>query len=124
MSHAGKVLLKVVAGRLSAYCEAKRLLPEEQCGFRPDRSTTDMMFVLRRLQEVGRKAGVSLHMCFVDIQKAYDTVDRTLLWQVLTCIGVPPQTITVSRAIHYFIPSLVALGRGLLSTHENRVSVL
>ena len=71
----------MVARRLSAYCEAKGLLPEEQCGFRPDRSNTDMMFVVRRLQEVGRKAGVSLHMCFVDLQKAYDTVDRTLLWQ-------------------------------------------
>ena len=97
---AGKVLLKVVARRLSAYCEAKGLLPEEQCGFRPDRSTTDMMFVVRRLQEVGRKAGVSLHMCFVDLQKAYDTVDRTLLWQVLTRIGVPPQMIAVIRQFH------------------------
>ena len=29
----GKVLLKVVARGLSAYCEAKGLLPEEQCGF-------------------------------------------------------------------------------------------
>ena len=45
VSHAGKVLLNVVARRLSAYCEAKGLLPEEQCGFRLDRSTTDMMFV-------------------------------------------------------------------------------
>ena len=60
MSHAGKVLLKVVARRLSAYCEAKGLLAEEQCGFRPDRSTTDMMFELRRLQGIGRKAGVYL----------------------------------------------------------------
>ena len=42
VSHAGKVLLKVVARRLSAYSEAKGLLPEEQCGFRPDRSTTVM----------------------------------------------------------------------------------
>ena len=100
VSHAGKVLLKVVARRLSAYCEAKGLLPEEQCGFRPDRSTTDMIFVVRRLQEVGRKAGVSLHMCFVDLQKAYDTVDRTLLWQVLTRIGVPPQIIAVIRQFH------------------------
>ena len=100
VSHAGKVLLKVVARRLSAYCEAKGLLPEEQCGFRPDRSTTDMMFVVRRLQEVGRKAGVSLHMCFVDLQKAYDTVDRTLLWQVLTRIEVPPQMIAVIRQFH------------------------
>ena len=97
VSHAGKILLKVVARRLSANCEAKGLLPEEKYGFRPDRSTTDMMFVVRRLQEVGRKAGVSLHMCFVDLQKAYDTVDRTLLWQVLTRIGVPPQMIAVIR---------------------------
>ena len=95
VSHAGKVLLKVVARKLSAYCEGKGLLPEEQCGFRPDRSTTDMMFVVRRLQEVGRKAGVSPHMCFIDLLKAYDTVDRTLLWQVLTRIGVPPQMIAV-----------------------------
>ena len=80
VSHAGKVLLKVVARRLSAYCEAKGMLPEEQCGFRHNRSTTDMMFVVRRLQETGRKAGVSLFMCFIDLQKAYDTVDRTLLW--------------------------------------------
>ena len=96
-SHSGKVLLKLVARRVSAYCEAKGLLPEEQCGFRPDRSTTDIMFVVRRLQEVGRKAGVTLFMCFIDLKMAYDTVDRTLLWQVLTCIGVPPQMTAVIR---------------------------
>ena len=100
MSHAGKVLLKVVARRLSDHYEAKGLSPEEQCGFRPDRSTTGMMFVVRRLQEIGRKAGVSLFMCFIDLQKAYDTVDRTLLWQVLTRIGVPPQMIAVIRQFH------------------------
>ena len=33
VSHGGKVLFKVVARRPSAYCEAKGLLPEEQCGF-------------------------------------------------------------------------------------------
>ena len=35
-------------------------------------------------------------MCSIDIhQEAYDTVDRILLWQVLTRIGVPPQMIAV-----------------------------
>ena len=105
----------MVAGRLNAYCEAKGLLAEEQCGFRPDRSTTDMMFVLRRLQEVARKARVSLYMCFVDIQKAYDTVDRTLLWQVLTCIGVPPQMITVIRQFHDGMRACVRPDDGICS---------
>ena len=58
--------------------------------FRPDRSTTDVIFVVHKLQEIGRKAGVSLFICFIDLQKAYDTVDRTLWWQVLARIGVPP----------------------------------
>ena len=100
VSHGGEVVLKVVARRLSAYCETRGLLPEEQCGFRPGRSTMDMMFVVRRLQEVGRKAGVSLHVCFIDLQKADDTVDRTLLWQVLTRIGILPQMIAVIRQFH------------------------
>ena len=81
--HAGKVLLKVVAKRLSDYCEVKGLLPQEQCGFRQECSTTDTMFVVRRLQEIGRKAEVYLFMCLLDLQKAYDTVDRTLLWYSL-----------------------------------------
>ena len=92
-----------------AYCEAKGLLPEEQCGFRPNRSTTDMMFVVRRPQKIGRKAGVSLFMCFIDLQKAYDTVDRTLLWgKVLTRIGVPPQMIAVIQQIPRWNESLCA----------------
>ena len=77
--YAGKVLLKIVATRLSAYCEARNLLPE-QSGFRPHRLTTGMMFAVRRLQEVGRKARVPLFLCFIDMQKAYDSVDRILLW--------------------------------------------
>ena len=113
--HAGKVLLKLVGRRLGDYCEAKGLLPEEQCGFRPDRSTTDMMFVVRRLQEVGRKGGVSLFMCFIDLQKAYDTVDRTLLWQVLTRIGEPPQMIAVIRQFHNGMRACVRPNNGVCS---------
>ena len=90
----------MVSRRLSAYCEAKGLSPEEQCGFRPHRLTTDMMFVVRTLQEIGRKAGVSLFMGFIGPQKAYDTVDPTLLWQVFTRIGVPPQMIAVIQQFH------------------------
>ena len=55
-SHAGKVLLKLVARALSAYCEAKGLLPEEQWGIQPDRSTTEIMFVVHGLYNIRWKA--------------------------------------------------------------------
>ena len=58
------------------------------------------MFVVRRLQEIGQKAGVYLFMCFIDLRKALYTVDRTLLWQVLTRIGVPPHMIAVIQQFH------------------------
>ena len=47
VAQSGKVLLKMVASRLSNYCEAEGILPEEQCGFRPARSTVDTLFVVR-----------------------------------------------------------------------------
>ena len=68
--------------------------------FQPDRSTTDMVFVVRRLQEIGWKAGVSLFIYSNDLQKAYGTVDRALLWQVLTRIRLPPQMVGVIRQFH------------------------
>ena len=61
--HAGKILLKIVACRLSEYCERVGTLPEEQSVFRPNRSTTDMMFMIRRLQELARKKRIPLYVC-------------------------------------------------------------
>ena len=95
--HAGKVLLKIVANRLGDFCEEAGILPEEQCGFRPQRSTTDMMFVVRRLQELGRTSNTSLEICFIDLAKVYDSVDRVLLWEILARFGVPHRMIKVIR---------------------------
>ena len=61
VAHAGKILLKIIACRLSEYCERVGILPEEQSDFRPNRSTTDMMFVIRRLQELARKKRIPLY---------------------------------------------------------------
>ena len=97
-AHAGKILLKIIARRLSEYCERVGILPkEEQRGFRPNRSTTDMMFVIRQLQELARKKRIPLDVCFIDLTKAYDSVDRTLLWTVLARFGVSQNMISVIR---------------------------
>ena len=36
----------------------------------------------------------------IDLQKAYDSVDRELLWQALTCLGLPAKMLTVIRQFH------------------------
>ena len=88
VAHAGKILLKIIARRFSEYCERVGMLPEEQSGFRPNSSTTDMMFVARRLQDLARKRRTPLYACFIDLTKANDYVDRTPLWAVLARFGV------------------------------------
>ena len=55
VAHAGRILLMIIACHLSEKCERVRILPEEQRGSPPNRSTTDMMFVIRRPQELARK---------------------------------------------------------------------
>ena len=112
VAHAGKVLLKVTAGRLSDYCERENILPEEQCGFRPQRSTVDMMIVVRRLQELARKKDTPLYLCFIDLTEAYDSVHRTLLWDVLARFGVPPRMLAVIREFHDGMQACVRLDDG------------
>ena len=100
-AHAGKILLKIIARRLSEYCERVEILPEEQSGFRPNHSTADtMLFVVRRLQELARKTRILLYVCFIDPTKAYDSVDRTLLWKVLARFGVPHNMISTIRQFY------------------------
>ena len=89
VGHVGKILLKIIAHRLNECCERVGTLPEEQSGFRPDRSTTDTMFMIRRLQQLTWKKLITLYVCFIDLTKAYDSVDRTLRWTVLARFGVP-----------------------------------
>lgn len=53
-----------------------------------------------------------LYMCFIDLTKAYDSVDRTLLWAVLARFGVPDKMIAVIRAFHDGMMACVPLDDG------------
>ena len=115
VAHAGKILLKIIARHLSDYCERVRILPEEQSSFRPNRSTTDVMFVIRRLRELARKKLIPLYVCVIDLNRAYNSVDRTLLWTVLACFGVPQNMISVIRQFHNGMRACVRLDNRVYS---------
>ena len=100
VAQTGKMLLKIIASRISEYCERVGILPEEQSGFGPNRSTTDMMLVICRLQELVRKKRTPLHVCVIDYTIAYDFIGQTLLWTVLARFGVAQNIISVICQFH------------------------
>ncbi|KAI8506599.1 hypothetical protein Bbelb_160260 [Branchiostoma belcheri] len=98
LSIAGKLLAKVALSRLQVISE--EILPESQCGFRPDRGTTDMIFALRQLQEKAMEQRMGLYIVFIDFTKAFDSVGRDALWRILEKFGCPPRLLGVIKAFH------------------------
>ena len=88
LSIIGKVFARVVLVRLQVLAE--RIYPESQCGFRSKRSTVDMIFSIRQLQEKCREQQMPLYIAFIDLTKAFDLVSRQGLFQLLKKIGFPP----------------------------------
>ncbi|CAM9372832.1 unnamed protein product, partial [Ascophyllum nodosum] len=74
-----------------------------------------MIYVVRGVQELAREKDLPLFMCFIDLQKAYDSVDRSLLWKVLARYGVPAKLISIIRQFHDGMRACVRLDSGEMS---------
>ena len=98
LSTTGKAFARVLLGRLQILAE--RVFPESQCGFRAQRSTVDMIFTLRQLQEKCREQRRPLFMAFVDLAKAFDTVCRPALYMVLQRVGCPIMLLKLISSFH------------------------
>jgi hypothetical protein len=94
------VLLKAVAFKMNDHTEENDILPESQSGFRRDRSTIDLIYVMRMLCEFSFEKCSDLFLCFVDIKKAYDNVNRELLWKILARYGFPSGIIGIIKAFY------------------------
>ena len=99
LSIAGKILARVLLNRLVPAI-AEEHIPESQCGFRANRGTTDMVFVLRQLQEKCREQIKGLYVTFVNLTKAFDTVSRKGLWQTMERLGCPPKFLNMVIQLH------------------------
>ena len=94
----GKVFARVILVRLQKLAE--RVYPESQCGFRAERSTVDMVFSLRQLQERCREQQMPLYVAFIDLTKAFDLVSREGLFRILLKIGCPPKLQSMIESFH------------------------
>ena len=71
------------------------LLLETYCGFRQGRGTGDMIFTVRQRQEKRREQNLDLYITFVDLTKAFDTVNRDGLWKIMSKFGWPVKFINI-----------------------------
>ena len=76
LSIADKIFARILLNRLSTQITPE-VVPETSCGFRGNRSTEDIIFCLRQLQEKCIEQDRPLQMVFVDFCKAFDIVGRT-----------------------------------------------
>ena len=98
LSIIGKTFARVALKRLQRIAE--EVYPESQCGFRANRSTNDMIFSIRQLQEKCREQRMPLYMVFIDLTKAFDLVSRDGLFRILDLVGCPPKLLRFVRSFH------------------------
>ena len=96
----GKVFCAVLNERLCKWIERARVLGEEQNGFRVDRRAEDNMFIVNELIESKKKSGGKLYIGFLDIEKAYDRVNRSLMCAVLEKVGISEKIVNIVRSMY------------------------
>ena len=87
ISHASKVMLKILQARLQQYVNCE--LPDVQAGFRKGRGTRDQTANICWIIKKAREFQENIYFCFIDYAKALDCVDRNKLWQILEEMGIP-----------------------------------
>ena len=110
ISHASKVMLKILQARLQQY--VNRELPDIQAGFRKGRGTRDQIAKSTgssKMQESSRK---NIYFCLIDYAKAFDCVDHNKLWKILKEMGILDHLTSLLRNLCAGQESAVITGHG------------
>jgi sorting nexin-29 len=81
-----KTFSKILLSKLIPYVD--EIIVDHQCGFRRNRSTTDQIFYIRQVLEKKWEYNDTVHQLFIDFKKAYDSVRREVLYNILIEFGI------------------------------------
>ncbi len=83
-----KLLESLMCERLRKWAEMRGILPTEQLAYRPGHNGTDHLYSLMLLRDYATRRRQKLYAAFVDLRKAFPSVDRQRLLNKLSELGV------------------------------------
>ena len=110
ISHASKVMLKILQARLQQY--VNRELPDVQAAFRKGRGSRDQIANICWIMEKAREFQKNIYFCSIDHAKAFDCVDHTKLWKIPREMGIPDQLTCLLRNLYAGQEATVRTGHG------------
>ena len=111
ISHASKVILKILQARLKQY--RNRGLPCVQDGFRKGRGTRDQIANICWIIEKEREFQKNIYFCLVDYAKAFGCVDHNKHWKILQEMGIPGHLTCLLRNLYAGQEAAVRAGHGI-----------
>ena len=112
ISHASKVMLKILLARLQQYLN--RELPDVQAGFGKGRGTRDQIANIHWITEKTRDFQINIYFCFTDYAKTFDCVDHNKLWKILKEMGIPDHLTCLLRNLYAGQEATVRTGHGMI----------
>ena len=97
ISHASKILLKVIMKRMENKLEEE--VSNTQAGFRKNRGTRNHIFNLKMIIQKYQEGNTDLHTCFFKYSKAFDCVKHEKLWQTLQEMNFDNKIISPIKSI-------------------------
>jgi hypothetical protein len=108
----GKLLASLLSRRLLRYLTNCDLLPPEQHGFLPGRSTSTAVAALMRYIDSNLKAnGSPVYAAFIDFKAAFNTASRTAIINILAQCGVSGPFLEIVNVM--LAPNLIRLFDGI-----------
>ena len=98
ISHASKVMLKILQARLQQYMNCE--LPDIQAGFSKGRGTRDQIASICWIIEKAREFQKNIYFGFIDYAKSFDCMDHNRLWKILKEMGIPDHLICLLRNLY------------------------
>ena len=120
---AAKLFAMVMLARLDRWAERRGLRAAGQAGFRAGRGAPDNLFVLRHMIDSAAAHKRPLFCAFIDFSKAYDRVDRALLWRVLRGCGLHGRALSTVQAMYESVRMQVRMRGKLGPAFESGVGV-